>query len=78
MRYADRLLWAADQHSRLTDRKKLRRIQTSCGYDIGWIDNVINRDWRQVLADARKYREDEAARARAAALDSDDPPPWEA
>jgi hypothetical protein len=54
--YGAKLRWAADQRGRLTDRRKLKRIRRVSGYRRGWEHRVAERDWQEVLAEARQYR----------------------
>jgi hypothetical protein len=80
--YGAKLRWAADQRGRLTDRRKLKRIRKVSGYQRGWIDRVANRDWQEVLAEARQYRAEQNTRERERRAYSDlvhsnDRPPWE-
>jgi hypothetical protein len=58
MTYQARLEWAADERGRLTDRSKLKRIARDCGYAKGWVGKVAERNWQEVVAEARQYRRD--------------------
>jgi hypothetical protein len=66
MKYSDRLQWASDSHGRLSDHGKLERIRSACKYARAWIGNVIDRPWQEVLRDAQRYCEEQAADRKAA------------